>query len=291
MTITAQLVKDLRTRTGIGMMECKKALVASDGDMDKAILYLRERGMSRAAQKSSRTASEGMLFAHLDSLQQQAVLLEINCETDFVSKNSDFSSFGQSLAALALEQRLSSVEELLAATHDGRQVKDRLVDLVSKIGENIEISRLRKLNATDGFVSSYIHLGGKLGTLVAFKSAAAGEQTAAGEHAELGRDIAMHIIASAPRYLQPEDVDAAEIEQEKAIAHKKLTEEGKPEAIIPKIIAGQIKKFHNETCLLQQPFVKEPKLSVQSYLKQHAPNIQVSGFVRMQVGDRQGSSA
>lgn len=284
MTITAQLVKDLRTRTGIGMMECKKALVASDGDMEKAILYLRERGMSRAAQKSSRTASEGMLFAHLDSLQQQAVLLEINCETDFVSKNSDYSSFGQSLAALALEQRISSVEELLAATHDGRQVKDRLVDLVSKIGENIEISRLHKLNATDGFVSSYIHLGGKLGTLVTFSGAAGGE------HAELGRDIAMHIIASAPRYLQPEDVDETEIEQEKAIAHKKLTEEGKPEAIIPKIIAGQIKKFYNETCLLQQPYVKEPKVSVQSYLKQHAPNLNVTGFVRMQVGEQQGKA-
>ena len=290
MTITAQLVKDLRVRTGIGMMECKKALVASDGDMEKAILYLRERGMSRAAQKSSRTASEGMLFTHSDRLQQHAVMLEINCETDFVSKNSDFSSFGQQLATLAIEQRISSVEELLAATHDGRQVKDQLVDLVSKIGENIAINRLHKVNAAEGFVSSYIHLGGKLGTLVVFKSAAAVEKAAVTEYAELGRDVAMHIIASAPRYLQPDDVDAAEIEQEKAIAHKKLTEEGKPEAIIPKIIAGQIKKFYNETCLLQQPYVKEPKVSVQSYLKQHAPNLQVTGFVRMQVGEQQGKA-
>lgn len=281
MTITAQLVKDLRARTGIGMMECKKALVASDGDMDKAIIYLRERGMSRAAQKSSRTASEGMLFAQVDNSRQQAVLLEINCETDFVSKNNDFSSFGQQLATLAIEQRIGSVEELLGYTHDGRLVKDQLIDLVSKIGENITVSRLQCVSAEHGFVSSYIHLGGKLGTLVAFNGVSADEQ--------LGRDIAMHIIASAPRYLQPSDVAAAEIEQEKTIAHKKLAEEGKPEAIIPKIIEGQIKKFYNETCLLQQPYVKEPKMSVQSYLQQHAPGLRVSGFVRMQVGEQQGA--
>ncbi|MDE3269456.1 MAG: translation elongation factor Ts [Pseudomonadota bacterium] len=282
MTITAQLVKDLRAKTGIGMMECKKALVASDGDMDKAILYLRERGMSRAAQKSSRTTSEGMLFTHSDSSQQQAVMLEINCETDFVSKNSDFNSFGQQLAALAITKHISSVEELTTATHDGRLVKDLLIDLVSKIGENITISKLQKISTEQGFVSSYIHLGGKLGTLVAFKTKEGANKD---DYAELGRDVAMHVIASAPRYLQSSDVDATEVEQEKAIAHKKLTEEGKPDAIIPKIIAGQIKKFYDETCLLQQPYVKEPKVSVQSYLHKHAAGLQVAGFVRMQVGE------
>ena len=280
MTVTAQLVKQLREKTGVGMMECKKALTETNGDMEKAILYLRERGMSRAAKKSARTTSEGMLFYHLDDKQERGVLLEVDCETDFVSKNSDFKEFGQQLARLAVEHNLASVAELLQATVDGRSAQDVLIDLISKIGENITVSKLQALAVKNGHVAGYIHLGGKLGTLVALRNASASA------HAGLGKDLALHIIASAPRYLTADEVNSEEIEQEKSIAEKKLLQEGKPEKIIPKILAGQIKKFYNEVCLLQQSYVKEPKISVQEYLHQNAAQVEIAGFVRLQVGEQ-----
>lgn len=280
MTVTAGLVKELREKTGAGMMECKKALLAAEGDMDKAIIHLRERGMSRAAQKSSRIAAEGLITLHIDQEKKRAAIAEINCETDFVSRNQDFSSFAQQAVAHAASHGLPTTEELLAADLSGRTVGERLVDMVSRIGENLTISRLRLCDfATAGFVTGYVHLGGKLGTLVSLKNATLGE------YQNLGRDLALHVIASAPRYLVPNEVSAAEIEQEKAIATKKLQQEGKPEQIIPRIIEGQLKKFYSEICFLQQPYVKEPKLSVQEFMHKNAPKVEIAEFVRFQVGE------
>lgn len=279
MTISAQAVKQLREKTGVGMMECKRALQESNGDMDKAVLYLRERGLSRAAQKSGRAATEGLIATHIDASGQCGAIVELNCETDFVSKNEEFSAFAQRLAELATQQHLSTVEALATAKLGERTVQEQVVDLISKIGENITLKRVALCELQEpGFVSGYVHLGGKLGTLVGVKT------ETPDKHRDLGRDLALQIVASAPRYLIPEEVSVAEIEQEKEIATKKLRKEGKPDNIIPKIIEGQIKKFYNEVCLLNQPHIKEPKTSVSAFLSKHAPQVQVTSFVRFQVG-------
>ena len=261
------------------MMECKRALQEADGDMDKAVLYLRERGLSRAAQKSGRAATEGLIATHIDASGQCGAMVELNCETDFVSKNSEFSSLAQQLAALAVQQRIGAVAALNAAKLGERTVQEQVVDLISKIGENIALRRVELCQLQQpGIVTGYVHLGGKLGTLVSLKT------TTAVEHRELGRDLALHIVASAPRYLVPEEVSAAEVEQEREIAAKKLQQAGKPDNIIPKIIEGQLRKFYNEVCLLNQPYVKEPKTSVREYVRKNAPQAEVVGFVRFQVG-------
>ncbi len=279
MRVSAQAVKQLREKTGVGMMDCKRALQETHGDMSKAVLYLRERGLSRAAQKASRAATEGLVATHIDATGRCGAIVEVDCETDFVSKNEEFSAFVQRLAELAAVRRIATVEALAAAELDQRTVQERVVDLVSKIGENISIKRVALCELQkQGLVSGYVHLGGKLGTLV-------GLQTATPEqHRELGRDLALQIVASAPRYLVPAEISTEEVEQEKEIAAKKLRQEGKPDNIIPKIIAGQIDKFYNEVCLLNQPHIKEPRTSVGAFLRQHAPQVEVTGFVRFQIG-------
>ncbi len=279
MRVNAQAVKQLREKTGVGMMECKRALQESDGDLDKAVLYLRERGLARAAQKSGRAATEGLVATHIEATGQRGAIVEVNCETDFVSKNAEFSAFAQKLAELAAQQHLDSVESLAAAKLGARPVQEQVVDLISKIGENIAIKRVALCELQEqGVVSGYVHLGGKLGTLVGLKT------PTPEAHRELGRDLALQIVASAPRYLVPDEVSAVEIEQEKEIAAKKLRKEGKPEDIIPKIIEGQINKFYNEVCLLNQPHIKEPKTSVDAFMRKHAPQVEITGFVRFQVG-------
>lgn len=279
MNVSAQTVKQLREKTGVGMMECKRALQESHGDMDKAVLYLRERGLSRAAQKSGRAVTEGLVATHIDVTGQCGAIVEVNCETDFVSKNQEFSAFAQRLAELAAQQRIAAVETLAAARLDERTVQEQAVALISKMGENIAIKRVALCELQEqGLVSGYVHLGGKLGTLIGLKTST--PET----YRELGRDLALQIVASAPRYLVPDEVSAVEIEQEKEIAAKKLRKEGKPDSIIPKIIEGQINKFYNEVCLLNQPHIKEPKTSVSAFMRKNAPQVEITGFVRFQVG-------
>ena len=279
MNVSAQTVKQLREKTGVGMMECKRALQESHGDMDKAVLYLRERGLSRAAQKSGRAVTEGLVATHIDVTGQCGAIVEVNCETDFVSKNQEFSAFAQRLAELAAQQRIAAVETLAAARLGERTVQEQAVALISKMGENIVIKRVALCELQEqGLVSGYVHLGGKLGTLVGLKTST--PET----YRELGRDLALQIVASAPRYLVPDEVSAVEIEQEKEIAAKKLRKEGKPDSIIPKIIEGQINKFYNEVCLLNQPHIKEPKTSVSAFMRKNAPQVEITSFVRFQVG-------
>ena len=279
MNVSAQAVKQLREKTGVGMMECKRALQESHGDMDKAMLYLRERGLSRAAQKSGRAATEGLVATHIEVTGRRGAIVEVNCETDFVSKNQEFGALAQRLAELAAQQSLAEVEALAAARLGERTVQEQVVALISKMGENIVIKRVALCGLQEqGLVSGYVHLGGKLGALVGLKT------TAPEACQELGRDLALQIVASAPRYLVPDEVSAAEIEQEKEIATKKLRKEGKPDNIIPKIIEGQINKFYNEVCLLNQPHIKEPKTSVSAFMRKNAPQVEISGFVRFQVG-------
>ena len=280
MAISASQVKDLREKTGVGMMECKKALTENDGDMEKAIVWLRERGMSRAQKKAGRTTAEGIVAFDVNADQTVGVVLEVNCETDFVSKNEDFQAFVAESAKLALQNKAGSVGDLESMTlASGTTVKDTLPQLIAKIGENLQLRRVEVVTAATGTVSGYSHMGGKIGSLVAIDGAQGPEAQA------VAKDIAMHIAAASPRYLNSSEVDTAELEQEKAIARKALIEQGKPENMIEKILGGQMSKFYKEVCLVDQAFVKDPKTSISQVVSKLSDGAKVVGFKRFQLGE------
>ncbi|CAM3225548.1 translation elongation factor Ts [Streptobacillus ratti] len=265
-------IKVLRERTGAGMLDCKKALEANGGDIEKSIDWLREKGIAKAAKKSGRIAAEGLVFGgELDNL---GVIIEFNSETDFVAKNDDFKNFGTKLVELALKNKTATVEELKAVEFNGSTVDNQLTDLIAKIGENLNIRRLVFVEAK-GFVVNYIHLGGKIGVLVEVD----GENTP--ENHEKAKGVAMHIAAMDPSYLSREQVTASDLEREKEIARVQLLEEGKPEAIVEKILEGKMRKFYEENCLLEQKYVRDDKVSIKEFI---APSV-VAGFARYKVGE------
>ena len=275
--ITAALVKELRERTGAGMLDCKKALEAHDGDIEKAIDYLREKGIAKAVKKAGRIAAEGLIFDEATPDHKKAVILEFNSETDFVAKNPEFKEFGKKLVKIALEKNAHSLEELNEVKIEGdKKVSEALQELIAKIGENMNLRRLAVVTAKDGFVQTYSHLGGKLGVIVEMS----GEATDA--NLEKAKNIAMHVAAMDPKYLSEAEVTTNDLEHEKEIARKQLEEEGKPAAIIEKILVGKMNKFYEENCLVDQIYVRaENKETVAQY----AGNIKVLGFERFKVGD------
>lgn len=280
MGITASQVKQLRETTGVGMMECKKALVATSGDQEKAILWLRERGMSRAQKKTGRTAAEGVVVFAISPDNKKATLIELNCETDFAAKNADFMAFSKEVANLAVNSSASSLEELKALPFGDSTVLEQLTGLISKVGENMNLRRMTTLDASEnGFVVGYNHMNGKIGTLVSLKGPYSEEAK------DLALDLAMHVAASSPKCLNRDTVTADELEQEKELARANLKKQGKPDELIEKILLGQMNKFYSEITFLDQPFVKEPKLSVSKYLKQKNPNLEISNFARFQLGE------
>jgi elongation factor Ts len=276
--ISAGQVKDLREKTGVGMMECKKALEENGGDMEKAIVWLRERGMSRAAKKADRVAAEGVVEVVVNAAGNAAAVLEVNCETDFVAKNEEFRQLVRDAAELALKNNCNDIEKLAdMKLASGVSIKDTITGLIQKIGENMRLRRVLTVSAPNGHISSYIHMGGRIGTLVVLE----GKK----DVAELGKDIAMHIAAASPRYLVRQDVDKSELDQEKDIARKKLIEEKKPEAMIEKILDGQMNKFYKEVCLVEQSFVKNPDISITKLLEAADKNLKISRFVRYALGE------
>ena len=280
MTITAGQVKELRERTGAGMMECKKVLQESSGDLEQAIVLLRERGLSRAAKKAGRAAAEGKIEALVDADGMYGVLVEVNCETDFAAKNEDFVAFVNDAAQIALKNRISSVEKLREfRTDSGRTVADLLTDLISKVGENMTLRRVNAITSETGVVASYNHMGGKICTLVAIEG---GNEDAV---KTLSKDIAMHVAAAAPRYLNSSQVQAKELEQEKEIGRKRLLDEGKPEEMIEKILVGQINKFYKEVCLIDQIFIKDTSTNITKLLQQTSDKLSISSFLRFQLGE------
>lgn len=276
MTISAGMVKDLREKTGVGMMECKKALEENGGDMEKAILWLRERGMSRAAKKADRVAAEGMVEVLVNEDHNAGVLVELNCETDFVSKNDDFKKFAHDMATLALKTQPKNVDDLLKQKFGAETVDTVLKGLIGKIGENLVLRRVQTIKVNNGTVAGYSHMGGKIGTLVAIEGA---------KNVALAKDIAMHTAAAFPRYLVPEQVDNSELEQEKELARKKLAEENKPKDLIEKIVAGQMNKFYKEVCLLEQAFVKDPNITIKKLVDEQAKGGKLTAFGRFQLGE------
>lgn len=283
-SFTAKDVKALREQTGCGMMDCKKALVEADGDMEKAVDFLREQGLAKQAKKASRVAAEGMAFAMTTEDHKKGVVIEVNAETDFVAKNADFQAFVNTCAQTVIDNNPADVEALLACNASGtdKTVAELLQEKVLVIGENIQIRRFKLM---EGACVAYVHAGGVIGVLVNFKTDLAGKP----EFVTYGKDVAMQIAALNTPYLKESDVPAEVLEHEKEIMKAEVVNSGKPEAIADKIVMGKIGKFYKENCLLDQAFVKENKISVQQYTnntaKELGGSIEITEFVRFEKGE------
>lgn len=273
MNITASMVKDLRTQTGAGMMDCKKALVEAEGDIAKAVDILREKGLSQAAKKASRVAAEGAVGSAVSEDGKTGTILEVNCETDFVGTNEDFRNLAASIADQILAVNPADVEALLNSEIDGKKVRDLVTEAVAKIGENISVRRFVRYESAEGKVYSYIHGGGKIGVLVEM----------IGADDELGKDIAMQVAAANPSYLDRTQVSRAEIDHEKEVLAVEARNEGKPENIIEKMVIGRINKYYKEVCLVDQEFIKDGDLTISKLLK--SKNASVVRFARYQLGE------
>ena len=273
MNITASMVKDLRTQTGAGMMDCKKALVEAEGDIAKAVDILREKGLSQDAKKASRVAAEGAVGSAVSEDGKTGTILEVNCETDFVGTNEDFRNLAASIADQILAVNPADVEALLDSEIDGKKVRDLVTEAVAKIGENISVRRFVRYESAEGKVYSYIHGGGKIGVLVEM----------IGADDELGKDIAMQVAAANPSYLDRTQVSRAEIDHEKEVLAVEARNEGKPENIIEKMVIGRINKYYKEVCLVDQEFIKDGDLTISKLLK--SKNASVVRFARYQLGE------
>lgn len=286
MAFTAKDVKELREKTGCGMMDCKKALESSDGDMAKAIDFLREKGLAAATKKSSRIAAEGLAVAYTNEENTLGAAIEVNSETDFVAKNSDFQEFVKLCGKTVMEKNPETVEGLLKIAVDGgKTIENILQEKILTIGENLKIRRFKRF---EGVVSAYIHAAGKIGVLVNFEVADLAVSKS-DEFKLFAKDIAMQIAAANPLYLVPQEVPAEVLDHERKILKEQIINDGKPENIAEKIVEGRIGKYYKEICLLSQPFVKDGKLSVSDYTKETAKKlgteIKIKAFVRFEKGE------
>lgn len=276
MNITAQDVNRLRAETGAGMMDCKKALQESGGDFDKAIEYLRKKGQKVSADRQDREAKEGAVFARVAPDASYGVLLELNCETDFVARNEGFQQLGEKIAAAALAAKVRTLDELKALSLDGRSVADTLTEAIGRIGEKIEVSKYSLLEGEK--VVSYIHPGARVGVLLVFAGANGIDL------AQPGKDVCMQIAAMSPIAVDKTGVDPAVVEKEIAIGIEQARAEGKPEAMLEKIAQGKLNKFYKEATLLEQEFVKDSTKTIRKYLHEQSPNLKVLAFRRMRIG-------
>jgi len=279
MTITAQAVKELRDRTGAGMMDCKKALTETGGDLDEAIKFLRTKGLAAAAKKAHRSASDGAVVVAGD--ENTMVVLELNCETDFVARNPEFVSFAEALAEQALASGATNIDELKAQPFSGdleHTVEEAVSQKVATIGENVVLNRLARIEAGEGnSLNSYIHGGGKIGVVV---------EGSGGAGQEALHDVALHVAATEPRFVNREEVTEELLATEHEIALKQAMEAGKPEEIAKKIVEGKMEKFFVQEVLLEQAFAKEPDKSVKQFLKESAgEDATVVRFVRFKLGE------
>ena len=272
--ITAELVKNLRERTGAGMMDCKKVLTETNGDMEKAAELLRERGIAKAAKKSGRIAAEGLVEAYVSEDKKVGAIVEVNAETDFVAKNAEFITFVNDIAEIVAKNNPENVEKLLEDKYknEDRTVKEVLTDKIATIGENMTIRRFERFES-EGLVESYIHGGGKIAVLVDF---AKGDS-------ELAKDVCMQIAAARPEYLNRESVPAERTEKEMEILKAQAMNEGKPAEIAEKMVQGRIGKFYSEICLLDQEFVKDPSIKVGDLIKNKSAEI--VRFARFEKGE------
>ena len=282
--ITAQMVKELRESTGAGMMDCKKALQEAEGNMEKAVDILREKGLSKAAKKADRVAAEGLVTVEINADHTAAAIVEVNSETDFVAKNEDFKQFVKDAAEMALATEATEIAALLEENHaEGKALKDVLNDRIAKIGEKLDFRRFEKIT-TEGQVAGYIHGAGKIGVLVELLTEARDERVIT-----MGRDIAMQVAAMNPKYVSRDDVDQEYIAHETEILTQQALNEGKPANIVEKMIKGRLEKQLKEVCLLEQPFVKNGDLTIKALVAETAKkvgaDITLGRVVRFEVGE------
>lgn len=267
--ITAALVKELREITGAGMMDCKKALVECEGDKDKAIDYLREKGIAKAAKKAGRIASEGVVAAASDG--KTACIVEINSETDFVAKNENFLALVKKIAEHIVACKPADMDALNASQMDGKTVAEVMTEAVASIGEKLSLRRFEVYTTEDGQLATYIHMGGKIGVIVELS----------GGDATLGKDVAMQIAAAKPQCIGCEDVDQEALAHEREVLRKQALEEGKPEKIVEKMVDGRINKYYKEVCLVEQEFVKDSDKTIKDILA----GVEVRRFARFEMGE------
>lgn len=267
--ITAALVKELREITGAGMMDCKKALVECEGDKDKAIDYLREKGIAKAAKKAGRIASEGVVAAASDG--NTACIVEINSETDFVAKNENFQTLVKKIAEHIVACKPADMDALNASKMDGKTVAEVMTEAVASIGEKLSLRRFEVYTTEDGKLATYIHMGGKIGVIVELSG---GDET-------LGKDVAMQIAAAKPQCIGRDDVDQEALAHEREVLRKQALEEGKPEKIVEKMVDGRINKYYKEVCLVEQEFVKDSDKTIKDILA----GVEVRRFARFEMGE------
>jgi len=281
MQITAELIKKLRDKTGAGMMDCKKALEESNGDMEGAIEVLRKKGAAMAQKRAGRSAKEGVIVASVTEDGKRAVAVEVNCETDFVARSEDFLGFAH-LVLGAVEQG-GAVDSSAAAglkAKDGKSVGEHLSDLLGKVGEKIEVRRVNVMESAGGTFFSYIHVGNKIGVVVEIAGVGADEQSVT-----LGRNIAMQVAAMSPLVVSREEITPELREKELGIYRTQAANEGKPAAIVDKIALGKLEKFFQEVCLLEQTYIKDSGKTVREFLKEVSPGVAILRFQRLQLGE------
>ena len=289
MAVTAQMVKELRERTNAGMMDCKKALLESDGDMDKAIDWLREKGLAQAAKKASRIAAEGVVAQYVTPCGCTGVIAEVNCETDFVAKTDNFMNFANNVAKHIAKANPADVDELMNqkfVDDESKTISDLVSEATVAIGEKISVRRFARFE-TNGVVSTYIHMGGKVGVLVEVATDEAGRENE--DVKQFAHDLALQIAAARPEAVRREEVASDKLEKEKEIQRAKAIEAGKPEKIVDRIVDGQIEKYYKEVCLLDQAFVKDPDKDIKSLMaevsKKAGVALDVVRFARFERGE------
>ncbi|HVT43969.1 MAG TPA: translation elongation factor Ts [Thermoanaerobaculia bacterium] len=287
--ISASQVKELRERTGAGMMDCKAALTEAGGDFEEAVKVLRKKGLAAAGKKAGRIATEGLVHVHVAG--STAVLAEVNCETDFVAKTDDFRTFVSDVAALIASSGVKSVEELMKVKWpddpENHNVEQVISEKVARMGENVSVRRFASYRAGDhGLIGHYVHGNGRIGVVVEL---GAGNAVLKPQIENVAREIAMHIAASEPRYVKREEAPASDLDTEKEIARDQALKSGKPEAVVEKIVAGKMEKFYAETALLEQPFVRDDKVTVAQYLLKQQnetdTKLEVRRFARFKLGE------
>ncbi|MGB6034147.1 MAG: translation elongation factor Ts [Bacteroidota bacterium] len=285
MQITTEMIKRLRDKTGAGMMDCKRALESTEGNMDAAVEFLRKKGAAVAQKRSDRSAKEGMIVTSVSQDGKTGIILEVNSETDFVGRSDDFVRFAETVAQTLQQQQSSTLEELLtAATDGGKTVSALMNDLLAKVGEKIEIRRFKIVESDGGLVSSYTHLGSKIGVLVELTGANASDSDVS-----VGRDIAMQIAAMNPQVISRDQIEQKMIDQELDIYRTQAANEGKPTQVVERIAAGRLEKFFQEVCLIEQTYIKDPGRTVKDFLRETGSvagtTISVKQFYRFHLGE------
>ncbi|AYD40059.1 elongation factor Ts [Clostridium fermenticellae] len=283
--ITAQMVKELRERTGAGMMNCKKALNEANGDTEKAVEILREKGLAAAAKKAGRVASEGIVKTYLSDDCKKASIVEVNCETDFVAVNEDFTGFVDIVSKKAASTSTQTVEEFVEEKYDDTTtIKDALTALIAKLGENMNVRRFKALSVENGVIQAYVHGGGRIGVLVKLECEKQSDLLK-----EVAKDVAMQVAATNPLFLDKDSVDKNVLEKEKEIYKVQALNEGKPEKIVEKMVMGRIQKYYKENCLVSQIWVKDSDFTIEKYLqvksKEIGAPIKIASFVRFEKGE------